>query len=296
MPDDRLFHKCLGHSVKVNALSDFEDIVWRTYIQAADDFGVMRFLALPIQDFYDRFQKRGRQVQAALERIASLKLIHTFIYQDRTYCYQETWQKYQKIEYPRTTIHPKPPAAALAECCPLTQYLFSFHPGGVRVPSKKGGGNSGNTPGRFPEDSGKVPGELPELSGTSHARSHAPARTLTARTNGSRLTEGDARGSALELQPSEAGEALADRAGRFCERYAELYTEHRHGARYHNKPSLDFVEALGLVETWDDARLEQLAVAFLTTDEAFCRNGSGTIAQFRSRASWCDTKLREAGL
>lgn len=86
------------------------------------------------------------------------------------------------------------------------------------------------------------------------------------------------------------------RAGRFCERYAELFYQFRRGARYVSKPALDYQEALLLVDVWDDSRLDTLVEAFLTTDEAFCRNGAGNIAQFRSRASWCDGKLREAGL
>lgn len=289
MPDDRLFHKCLGHSVKVNALTDFEDLVWRTYIQAADDFGVMRFLALPIQEFYDRFQHKGGQVQKALERIAAVELVRTFVHQNQRYCFQHDWQKYQKIEYPRTTIHPKPPTESLAQCCDLTRHLFTFHPGGVRVPSQKGRRHSGKIPGTFPEDSENIPGKFPEDSGTSRARSRAPARTLTATVQ--RLTDlGGAGGGEPELDP------IYERAQRFCERYAQIFSEHRHGATYHGKADHDLTEAIGLVTSWDDARLEQLVIAFFSTDDPFCRNGSGTIAQFRSRASWCDSKLRESGL
>ena len=99
-----------------------------------------------------------------------------------------------------------------------------------------------------------------------------------------------------ELRPVFDDPDLAERAGRFIERYAALFFEHRRGAKYHSKPALDFQEALGLCATWDNVRLETLVVAFLTTDDTFCRSGPGTIAQFRSRASWCDAKLREAGL
>lgn len=124
---------------------------------------------------------------------------------------------------------------------------------------------------------------------------HTPVEVRTLRgsdqplgkgTNGDRVREASAVGD-----PD-----LADRAGRFVEQYAKLFTEHRKGARYHSKPSLDFPEAVGLCATWDDARLETLAIAFLTTDDKFCRSGSGSIAQFRSRASWCDAMLRESGL
>jgi len=89
---------------------------------------------------------------------------------------------------------------------------------------------------------------------------------------------------------------LSRRARTFCERYAQLYRDHRRGARYVSKPDTDLVEAEQLVRVWDDDRLEQLAVAFLKTDHDFAEKGSRTMAQFRSMASWCDSRLREAGL
>lgn len=293
MPDDRLFHKKLGHSVKVNALTDFEEIVWRTYIMVADDFGVMRFQPLPLQNFYDRIAARAaRVVQRALDRVADIGLVYRFQHQGQTYCYQRDWQDFQRVEYPRTTILPKPPDPALEDCSTLTRHLFGFHPGGRRVPSER--------PRKRGDDSGSFPGVVSESS-ENFPVPRAPGRTLTAKTNGSRLTQGGVGGAltdahGVDLGPSEASPEIGDRAARFCERYAELYSAHRHGARYYGKPTLDYVEALGLVQTWDDQRLEQLVEAFLTTDEEFCRKGSGSIAQFRSRASWCDARLRENGL
>lgn len=86
---------------------------------------------------------------------------------------------------------------------------------------------------------------------------------------------------------------LAERAGRFLERYREMYERFRGGARYVSKPSLDYVEAVELVRTWDDERLDRIATVFLTTNHRFAEEGSRTVAQFRSLASWCDSKLRE---
>ena len=86
---------------------------------------------------------------------------------------------------------------------------------------------------------------------------------------------------------------LAERAGRFCERYAELYPKHRKGARYLPKPALDWPKAIDLCRTWDDARLEKLAIVFLKTDHDFATKGSRTIGQFAALASWCDDRLRE---
>src|SRR5437867_1966618 len=98
MSDDRLFHKCLGHSEKVNRLTSDEELIWRTYVQVADDFGVMRFQALPLQDAHDRFAARsGKTVMRMLEQVAAVGLVGVFEHQGRAYCYQETWQEFQKI-------------------------------------------------------------------------------------------------------------------------------------------------------------------------------------------------------
>lgn len=99
-----------------------------------------------------------------------------------------------------------------------------------------------------------------------------------------------------DKSPSDVSDDMASRAGRFCERYADLYAKHRKGARYLGKPNLDFLEALQLVATWDDTRLDQIATVFLTTDHEFAEKGSRTMAQFRSLASWCDSRLVEAGI
>lgn len=85
-----------------------------------------------------------------------------------------------------------------------------------------------------------------------------------------------------------------ERAGRFLERYQELYVTHRHGARYALKPTRDYAAAVTLCHTWpDDARLDKLAVIFLTTDHKFAEEGSRTVPQFLALASWCDGKLAE---
>lgn len=87
---------------------------------------------------------------------------------------------------------------------------------------------------------------------------------------------------------------LAERAGRFCDRYAELYPLHRRGARYLPKPALDYTKACELCAVWDNARLERLAVVFLKCEEPFAQSGSRTIGQFAAMASWADDRLREA--
>lgn len=88
--------------------------------------------------------------------------------------------------------------------------------------------------------------------------------------------------------------AITERAGRFIDKYQQLYTQHRHGARYMVRPARDYQAAVTLCATWtDDVRLEKLAVIFLTTDHSFAESGSRTLPQFAALASWADGKLAE---
>lgn len=82
------------------------------------------------------------------------------------------------------------------------------------------------------------------------------------------------------------------RAGKLLERYAELFQQHRRGARYHNRMHLDFPKACELVKTWpDDARLEKLAVIVLTTDDDWISRTDRGFGIFAARASWADDRL-----
>lgn len=267
MPDDRLFHKRLGHSEKVNQLTDFEDRVWRAYILSADDFGVMRFSAVTLQADHDYCGSRPQKVvQRALDRVRDIGLVVTFDHQGRTYCAQKDWQNHQRVKHPRQTINPKPPAELLETFSQATRQLFEYWPGKRKEPVVEDSGNSSAT-----------------VVDLARAR---PRETANA--NGYRPP--------AKASGSSEHDELGERAGRFLERYAELYATHRKGARYLGKPALDFQEALQLCRTWDDARLEKLAIVFLTTDHDFAEKGSRTVAQFRSMASWCDGRLAEAGI
>lgn len=151
MPDDRLIHLTLGHSAKINSLTDFERLVWLMYKLAADDFGVMRFSAVTLREAADWLSKKPeRTVQKALEMVSHVGLIDTFRHQGRTYCYQWDWQKWQKIAYPRHTINPAP---SLDSCDRDTQWLLSHHPKGGKLPSWK-------APESFKELSRKVSGKF----------------------------------------------------------------------------------------------------------------------------------------
>lgn len=96
--------------------------------------------------------------------------------------------------------------------------------------------------------------------------------------------------------PPETDADVSSRAARFVSRYAELYEQYRNGARYLVKPVRDFAVAEDLCRTWSDDRLERVAIFFLSTDHRFAASGSRTLGQLAALASWCDGKLREAGL
>jgi hypothetical protein len=128
MAQDRLFHKRLGHSEKVNRLTDFEYIVWGCYILSADDYGVMRAAAVTLQADHDRLtEKPQKAVQGALETIIDIGLIVPFEHQGRRYVCQPDWQDFQKVRYPGQSHNPVPPPEVLDRCTAPTRKLFDLH-------------------------------------------------------------------------------------------------------------------------------------------------------------------------
>lgn len=165
MPADRFLHPKLGHSEKVNLLTDLEFRVWCQYLLSADDFGVMRASAVTLQADNDHLGNRPQKVIArCLEALIKSGLINAFEHQKRRYAYQWDWQTWQKVDYPRATLNPPADAAALERCDDDTRRLFALHPGG-----------KGKKFARAPRDVSDVPsGSPPESSEKSptNARTH----------------------------------------------------------------------------------------------------------------------------
>ena len=261
MPADRFFHPRLGHSDRVTALTDFEYRVWSQYILSADDFGVMRFSAVTVQADNDALgARKPAQVQRALDRLVSVRLVVPFEHQGRQYVFQPDWQTFQKVEWPRSTIQPKPTTELLALCSDGTAALFEKHPGGVtkRKPKPLG------------DNSAPILRTVPELS-PSLARAR-PRETAQANGSGS----------------------LEERAGRLREElYPDWYAKYRHGARLRLiANSLEFQDAMSLVRVWDDARIEKLARIVLTTDDPWIANTDRGFKIFALKASWADDRLK----
>ena len=103
----------------------------------------------------------------------------------------------------------------------------------------------------------------------------------------------EGKGSDLPIKEKDRAESIEQQAGRFCERFCELYAEHRKGAHYHLKPSLDWSRVCDLLRTWEFVRLEKLAVVLLTSDEEWISRTDRGIGVFAAKASWCDDRLRE---
>jgi hypothetical protein len=143
----------LLQSDKVDRLTDFERGVWIVSRLACDDFGVMRASANTLQGAA-RFLERKplKTVQRALVAVERVGLLQSFEFEGRAYVFQADWQDWQKVTYPRGTLHPKPPAEMLAICSSSTQELFSKHPGGWgRRKSETLANGSANVPKTDPE-------------------------------------------------------------------------------------------------------------------------------------------------
>lgn len=86
--------------------------------------------------------------------------------------------------------------------------------------------------------------------------------------------------------------ASSDRAAALLKKYRDLYAIHRNGAKLRLlNNTLEYGDACTLVDLWDDARLEKLAVIVLTSDEDFIQKTDRSFRIFAMKASWADDKL-----
>jgi hypothetical protein len=120
-----------------------------------------------------------------------------------------------------------------------------------------------------------------------------PTSMLTARDVKGREREGtDSKENVSTEKPSSD-----ERARRLREElYPAWYARYRHGARLRISliaNSLEWKEALSLVETWDDARLEKLARIVLTTNDEYIAGTDRGFRIFAMKASWADSRLSE---
>lgn len=162
-----------GFSRKLTSLTDFEYRVFEQVKLCSDDFGVMPYTPAHVRSQNRRLRRATESVVlSALRQIVSAGIYVVFEHQDEQYLCHRKWQEHQTIDYPRVTHYPKPPADVLARLTPATQYLFQFHPGGVKLPPKK------DRP-KFQTDSGITPEPFLSERERTPANAHANAKTST---------------------------------------------------------------------------------------------------------------------
>lgn len=88
---------------------------------------------------------------------------------------------------------------------------------------------------------------------------------------------------------------VAEKAGRFLEKYPVIYAEERRGAHFQLKPVLHFMTACELVQGWpDEQQLEAMFRIFCRLPQSEKMAWPGTPAQFLHLAPEIDAKLRAA--
>jgi uncharacterized protein YdaU (DUF1376 family) len=123
-----------------------------------------------------------------------------------------------------------------------------------------------------------------------------PARTGPEPSSSSALKESTPSSPPERLVEQALERALDERAGRFLERYPEIYAKVRLGAHYHVKETRDLPVAKSIVAGWpDDTRLDVMVELFLKMNVREANNIPGTPGQFLNMAPECDARLREHG-
>lgn len=77
----------------------------------------------------------------------------------------------------------------------------------------------------------------------------------------------------------------------FIRRFCELYTHHRHGARYFVKREKHVPLLRALLSTYGPDRLEKLAMVLLTTDDEWVQATDRGIGILSTKASWLEERL-----
>lgn len=215
MADARLLHKKGIHGERVIELDHLEFRVWVQYVLSADDYGVMRASATVLRADNIRLEREPfKRIVACMERLESCQLVQIFEHQGVKFWWQNDWQDFQGIRYPRDTVNPAPSPEKIATATPKTRALFALREKQPRerlrgvtetvtetdpLPASAGGRQthtltantpgSGSSEGSLRETSGPLPASVPRLGAGSkvgglvgdHRRCASPAAEACAR-------------------------------------------------------------------------------------------------------------------
>jgi uncharacterized protein YdaU (DUF1376 family) len=92
--------------------------------------------------------------------------------------------------------------------------------------------------------------------------------------------------------PSGEAPTLSQRAGKFCEWYADKHDEVFH-VGYIGNPQKDYQTAIQLAEKFTDAEMQDAALVWFGMDDEWARQGTRTIPRFASRATKCVELARQ---
>jgi len=98
-----------------------------------------------------------------------------------------------------------------------------------------------------------------------------------------------ATSEAVDADLSPAGDNRE--VGAFLKAFCELYSKHRHGAKYAVNRAKDVPTVRRLLTVYGPERLEKVATVLLTTDEEWIEHTDRGIGILSVKASWCDGML-----
>lgn len=122
-----------------------------------------------------------------------------------------------------------------------------------------------------------------------HASANAPENALPdsgRTTDVSRSVVGSLRQELSVEREGGAGETAQQRAGNFCEWYADTHSR-LIGVGYIGNPRKDYESTLLMVAKFTDAELRDAALVWFGMDDDFATSGTRTIPKFASRVSKC---------
>lgn len=91
----------------------------------------------------------------------------------------------------------------------------------------------------------------------------------------------------------DTGAVTGQSVGAFLKRFCELYSKHRHGAKYLVNRAKHVPNVRKLLLVYDAARLEKLSVVLLTTDDEWISGTDRGIGILLVKASWLDGLLAD---